>query len=183
MFGSGQRVLLALLVTLIFFPPTSIAKQNDMSFHWCVLLLHVGSISSLVHSRWTWTGPACKQWGWAHWSGLLNEACISWPILSASVRNMPKTIAKCQCANGWKKSLFRASSSSETGQVLSWHKIFSPSFCSVSRSSQVLNSTGKCQTPFVQLCEKAAEGNYSSLSPTLTQSDPHYLYRKWIRKE
>lgn len=51
---------------------------------------------------------------------------------------------------------------------------------SVSHISQALNSINKRQTHFLQLRDEAAQNGYLSLSLTLTQSDPHYLYRKWI---
>lgn len=52
--------MLVILVMFIILPLTSVAKLNDMSLYWYVLLSHMGSVSSVTKNR--WISCVCEDW-------------------------------------------------------------------------------------------------------------------------
>lgn len=106
---------------------------------------------------------------------------ISWAVLSASARDLPETVLIPGASTDSRSLCSELPAMAGRSARFCVDIRFFPIFLqSVSHISQALISINKCQTHFLLLCEKATQSGYLSLLFTLTQSDPHYLYRKLI---
>lgn len=114
---------------------------------------------------------------------IFSVRCISWAVLCPSARDLLEIVlipgAPADSGSVCSELPAVAGRSARFCVDIRFSLIF---LQSASHISQALNSINKCQTHFLQLREKAARSDYLSLSLTLTQSAPHYLYRKLIKR-